>query len=199
MAKAKPIKSAGGVGESKVFIAPAGSFEDNPILNLHVGGVLVKDLPVELHSRIVYAQTDEGIEENNKGKVESAARVGAGPEDKALQERRHQIKEEGYEPYLARDMMKELHDKFVAPGMRGKFLSPKKVKENGGTGDYVVVNDPDTGQPVSYKGMILGQMPEKRARARNKYYQDKSREMLRENDRQFKQAAAGGGDAIIEK
>jgi len=205
MAKAKDtIVSAGGVGESKIFAAPEGTFDDNPILNCHVAGVLVRDLPEAVQSRIVFRQTDEGIEqeearilEQNGGRPAANVEIGAGPEDKALQQRRSQIKDEDYEPYMARDMMRELADKHVPKGMRPKFLSPSKVKERAGTGDWEIVKV--DGQPVTYKGMLLAQMPEKRARARNRHYQEKSREMLKRNDEQFKELAGGADGAVLEK
>src|SRR5262249_13196417 len=67
--------------------------DDNPVLDLHVGGVRVRDLPVEMQGRILYQQTDEGIEANNEGK--SACRVSVGAEnfDKALEQRRDDVLE----------------------------------------------------------------------------------------------------------
>ena len=199
--------SAGGVGESKRFGGRPAAQDDDPLLNCHVGGVLVKDMIASMEpamgalwrTGITYDHTDEGLAARAERGVEpSGIESGAGMEDKALQQRRDEIKDEGFEPYMAKDLMKELADKHVAPGMKGKYLSSRKVKENGGTGDYEVVKK-ENGDPVSYKGMILGQMPAKRAKARNRFYQEKSREMLKQNERQFKQLAGGDKDAIVEK
>lgn len=197
MAGKKIMSKGGGIGESKIFGAPAGTFEDNPILNLHVGGILVKELPVELQTRIVYAQTDEGIAAANEGKAEpSGIRVGAEGFDKALQQRRDDVKERDMESYEARDPLKEVADQYARPGFRPKFLSPRRVKENGGTGDYVVVKD-DRGEPVTVKGMVLGQMPEAKALARNRHYQAKSNRLLAEITERYKQE--GGATAVADQ
>lgn len=196
MAKQKIMSKGGGIGESKTFNAPDGTFEENPILNLHVAGVLVRDLPVEMHSKIVYSQTDEGIAANNEGKVENAARVTSDGWNKALEQRRDDLTERGMESYEARDPLKEVADAHATPGMRPKYLSPRKVKENGGTGDYEVVKDA-SGDPVRVKGMILGQMPEAKARARNRHYQQKSNQLLKQMTEKYQQE--GGATAVVDR
>jgi hypothetical protein len=188
--------SSTGFGESKPFVAPEGTFSENPVLNLHVGGVLVRDLPIEMQGRIVYAQTDEGFAENNEGKVEGAARVISDGFNKALEQRKDDVLERDMESYEARDPLKEVHDQYIQPGMRGKFLSPRKVKENGGTGDYEIVKDAKQ-NPVSVHGMVLGQMPERKARARNKHYQERSNRLLTEMTERYK--AEGGATAVADQ
>ena len=168
----------------------------NPVLDLHVGGVLVRELPIEMQGRTLYQQTDEGIDENNQGKSEHQVLVGAEGFGKALQQRRDELKEREMEPYEARDPLKEAADQYAQPGLRAKFLSQRKVKENGGTGDYQVVKDAKR-DPVSIRGMILGHIPEERAKARNRHYQGRSRKLLGEITERYKQE--GGKMAVADQ
>jgi len=193
---AKKIMSAGGVGESKRFGGASPDADRNPVLDLHVGGMLVRDMPLESQARILYQQTDEGIAANNAGKSENRVAVIAEGFDKALHQRRDDLKDRGMEPYEARDPLKEVADAHAVPGMRPKFLSPRRVKENGGTGDYVVVKEAN-GDPVRVKGMILGHMPEERARARNRHYQAKSNALLQQITERYKQE--GGPTAVVDQ
>ena len=193
--------SAQGVGESKLF---GGNYavDENPVLNLHVGGVFVRDLPIESQGRILYQQTDEAIAERNEkarysdSTPASGIKIGDEPFDKALKQRRDDLGEREMEPYEARDPLKEVADANARPGFRPKFLSPRRVKENGGTGDYEVVKDAK-GDPVSVKGMILGQMPEARAAARNRFYQRKSNDLLKQITERYKQE--GGPTAVADQ
>ncbi len=202
-----------GIPDSKLF---NGSEQpDSPILDLHVGGVLVRDLPLEAQAKIVRRQTDEGIAEANEGKTGSGIQVDAPRRDrrwvgessegpahweevmrstdafgKALDQRRDDILEREMEVYQARDPLKEVADQFTAPGMKPKFLSASKIKDGGGTGDYRVVKYPDghpmAGDPVKVKGMILGEMPEARAIARNKHYRNKGNQLLAQIESEHK-------------
>jgi len=166
---------AQGIGESKVFAAPPGTFPESSVLDCHVGGVLVRDLPIEVQGRILYQQTDEGIAERNAGKVDSAARVTEGPLEKAIQARG----DESLQPWEAPDPMQELVKKHIQSGMRPRFLSTRKTDKDGKRGWEVVV-DPKTGEPVKLGTLILAQMPEQKASSRNAFYQAKSEEDLRE-------------------
>src|SRR5262245_21881933 len=71
VAKKNRVSVAGGVGESKIFAAPEGTFTDEPIdlgdgrvifwRDLHVAGIPITDLPDESQRKILFQQTDEGI------------------------------------------------------------------------------------------------------------------------------------------
>jgi hypothetical protein len=184
-------QEAAGIPDSKVFGGSPDALE-NPVLNCHVGGVMVRDLPVEMQGRILWQQTDEGIAERNEGKSDLHVSVGAEGFDKALQERRANLKD-GYEPFEARDPLKEAADKYVGKAMRPKFLSQRRVKENGGTGDYEVVKD--GGDPVMVKGMVLAQVPEELARKRNRHYQKVSQERIADITARY--VAEGGKTAVV--
>jgi hypothetical protein len=181
----KKIQSAGGIGESKMFNAP--DAEPDPILACHINGVLISELGLEPHILAVLNRqlTDEGIAEKNaRPEVRESSGVTLGRDgwDKSLEQRRDDVKDRDMDLYQARDPFKEAAA-FAAPGMRPKMLSARKIKE-GGLGDHQVVKYPAghplAGDPVMVKGMVLGEMPERRAIARNKHYRDKSTELLKQ-------------------
>jgi len=184
MSKQK-IMVAGGVGESKPFIAPEGTFPENPILDCHVGGRLVRDLDPDMQAKILYQQTDEGIAERDEGRVPagSAARVTAGPLDKAIQERRDDLAT-GMEPWEARDPLKEVADAHTQPGQRPKFLSPPVIQSRGLRGFEVVKSG---GDPVRVGNMVLGVMPEAKAEQRNRRFREKSKSDLVEVEKRYKE------------
>src|SRR5579871_2768634 len=186
MAKEK-IQSAGGIGESKVFCAPADqrvpSHEDR-ILGCHINGVAIRELNLgpEVVAALDYFATDEGQAEKaaRPNVVEpSGISIGADPFDKSLQQKRDDVKSRGMDLFEARDPLREAAQKYAAPGMKPKFLSAKRVQENGGTGDYEVVKQ-ENGDPVKVRGMILGQMPVERAEARNKHFRDRANTILKQ-------------------
>jgi len=183
-----------GIPDSKVFASPG---PESPTLNCHVGGMLVRDMPLETQSRIVYRQTDEGIAEFNQGKSERRAEVISDEFHTALTQRKDDVLDRDMDLYEARNPLKEVADQFVAPGMRGKFLSAASVKDAGGTGDYVVVKYPDGhplhGEPVKVKGMILGEMPERRAIAKNKHFRERGNQLLKQIEQKH-QADGGSTD-----
>jgi len=172
-----------GVGESQPFVAPEGVFPENAILDCHVGGVLVRELRQDMQDKILYAQTDEGIAERNEGRSEVHARVTSDPLDKAIQKRQDDQLERGMEPWEASDPMREVADAHVGPGMRPKFLSELRNKEHGTRG-WEVVKD-EHGDPVKLGTMVLGQMPEDRALARNEHFRNKSRTAVAQVEQQF--------------
>lgn len=191
-----------GIPDSKPF----GGVEtvEDPLLNCHVGGVLVAEmlasmsdsLAATVRSGLSYAYTDEGIAARNSGKTDLHASVSSDGFDKALEQRRDDVQGREMEPFEARDPLKEVYDRHVGKGMRGKFLSSRKVKENGGTGDYQIVKDVN-GDPVSVRGMVLGQMPEQRARARNQHYRARGNRLLSEMTERYK--AEGGRTAVTDQ
>jgi hypothetical protein len=157
-----------GIPDSRPPIAAEGSFPEPAILNCHVGGVPVRELPQPVQDKILYAQTDEAIEERNaRPNVRADAgrvQVGAEAVDKERLQYRDDRKERRMPKNVARDPMGERVRRYVPPGMRGKFLSASR----GGVDDldgYQVVLD-EKGQPVKYKTMTLGMIPEDEARER---------------------------------
>lgn len=175
-----------GVGESKVFAA-----EDAPqssyLEDLHIDGKRIGDhFTPEQIVMLRYEFTDEGIAERNEGRAEAAARVVSGEFDKAL-EHRGDMLEAGMEPWQAPDPLRELADVHVPPGMKPKFLS-KRVMDKVGKRGYEIVKV--NGEPVSCGNMILGMMPEYKARQRNAHYAQESRDAIKESQERAREEQA---------
>src|SRR5262252_7350245 len=154
-----PIENqeAAGIPDSPIFTNPRIEME-NPLLDLHVGGMLVRDMPLEQQHRLVYQQTDEGIAEMNAGKSPHRIETIRDEFTGQCQQRRDEIVERGMEPWEATNPMAELAKRHVAPGFKGKFLSPARIDKYGGeTGGYEIVKD-GRGDPVKLRNMPLGQM-----------------------------------------
>jgi hypothetical protein len=201
MAK-KTIKSAGGIGESKIFGGVPASEPTgvDRILKCHINNVLVAELnlPGEILGALDYWATDEGIQEMNSrpGPRSSGIEVGADGFDKSLQQRRDNVRDDGMELYEARDPLKEVADRYAKPGMRAKFLSSAKIKDGRGTGDYEVVKDA-TGDPVKVRGLSSGSVPEKRAVARNRHFRERGNKLLKEMTEKYKNE--GGQTAVADQ
>jgi hypothetical protein len=76
----------------------------NPILNFHVGGMLVSELPPEAQARIVYSQTDEAMEERNarpEVREPSGIRLGADEVTKGCEKRKDDVPIAGWSPGIA--------------------------------------------------------------------------------------------------
>jgi len=185
----RAAQEAAGIPDSKPFIAEETAQGMSRVEACHINGVLVADLNLDpqVIAALDYWMTDEGVAEKNSRpdvREPSGIELGADPFAKALQQRRDDVKDRDFEPYEARDPLKEVADRYTAKGMRPKFLSAAKIKEYGGTGDHEVVKYPEghvrAGEPVMVKGMVLGQMPEGRAKARNRHYQAKGGQLLQQ-------------------
>lgn len=204
MAKGTKIKSAGGIGESKIFCAPEETRLPggvDRILKCHIDGVKVSDLNLapQVLSALDYFMTDEGIKERENAPMarpSSGITLGADGFDKALQQRRDDVKERDMALFEARDPMKEVADAHAVPGMKAKFLSASRVKENGGTGIFKVVKEPN-GDPVSVKGMVLAHAPIKVTEARNRHYQEKGNALLKQITETYKRE--GGATAVADQ
>jgi hypothetical protein len=195
---AKTNKSAGGIGESKMFNAP--DAEPDPILACHINGVLISELGLEPHILAVLNRqlTDEGIEEKNarpEVRESSGITLGADPFTKSLEQKRDDVIERDMFSYDARDPFREVADKHAVPGMRPKFMSAQKIKD-GGNRDYEVVKG-ENGDPVKVKGMVLGHIPEERAQARNRHFQKKGNQFLEAIGEKYKQE--GGATAVSDQ
>lgn len=202
---AKKIQSAGGIGESKIFCAPEEERQVSGvdrILECHINGVLIKELNLDPQVLVAldYWATDEGIAEKNaRPNVRDWAgsvQVGADSFDKSLSQRRDDVKQRDMELYEARDPLKEVADRYAKPGMKAKFLSAQKVKENGGTGDYEVVKDANN-DPVKVRGMVLGHMPVERVEARNRFFRQRGNQLLKQINESYK--SEGGKTAVSDQ
>jgi|ERR1035438_5807219 hypothetical protein len=202
MARGKDkIMVSGGIGPSKNFGAPEETRLKggvDRILACHIEGVPIKDLNLnpEVLSALDYYATDEGILEKNAGRAEpSGISFGKDPFDKALMERRDDVKLRDKPLFDSRDPLKELADRHAVPGMRPKFLSAAKLKERGGVGDYELVKDKD-GAEVKVRGMVLAHIPEEVADARTEHYRERGNTVLRQMTEKFQ--AETGASAVVD-
>jgi hypothetical protein len=185
-----------GVGPSRLNRDPNAKAPDESLMKLHVAGTLIKDLPLNMQSKICYEHTDEAIEERNRGKIAAAAHVRAAGGDRAratgsdfdrqVEERRDfRSDAEGTEIYSAPDVMKELAEEHVPEGMTPKFLSPIKVDREGTRGYEIVTNG--KGEPVKMGRMILAQMPDAKSKSRKEFYRKKGDRRLKEVHEQYQE------------
>lgn len=183
---------AAGIPDSKPPVAPEGTFPERSILDCHVGGVPVRNLPLEVQGRILYQQTDEGIEEANRDKVPGAARVTKDEFSKSCQHRKDAIVEQGMQPWEAPDPLREVAQRYVRPGFRPRFLAPAAIDQRGMRGFEPVLDE--NGRQVKVRNLILAQMPEETARQRNEFYRNKANAAVKEIERQYRQE--GGASAV---
>jgi hypothetical protein len=197
------IQSAGGIGDSKVFVAPEDQRVPSGVdrmMAAHINGQLISDLNLgpEVLAALDWYATDEGIAEKNArpNVVEpSGIELGADGFTKALQQKKDDVLERGYDSYEARDPLREVAEQYAKPGMRPKFLSEKKTKD-GGNRDYEIVKDAK-GDPVKVRGMLLGHIPETMAVARNRHYQRRGGELLKQLNEKYK--SEGGPTAVSDQ
>lgn len=173
---------------------------ESRMLLCHINGVAIADLNLgpEVIAALDYFATDEGIQERNDrpmARPPSGISLGSDPFTKALQEKRDDVIDRGYDSYEARDPFREIAKRHAVPGMRAKMLSAQKVKD-GGNVDYEVVKDTN-GDPVKCKGMILGHIPERVAEARNKHYRKSGNERLSMISQKY--VEEGGATAVSDQ
>src|SRR5258708_18807057 len=190
--------TAQGFGESQMFADPK-SNQTSYLEALHINGKLIgENFAREQIALLRYEWTDEGIAERNEGKVESAARVTADGFEKACEARADHLSNESMEPWEAPDPMKELADAYVGKGMRPRFLSPVVVEKRArGLRGWEPVRD-QNGNLVKLANMVLAQMPEEKARKRQRYYQEMGASQLdshqsKQREEQERSARDGGG------
>lgn len=166
---------------------------------LHVGGEPVESLPQEVWHLLTRQHTDEGIAEANAGKLKPGdvgygLRVGDGPLEKSIEERRD-FRRDQMETWEAPDPMKALADAHVGPGFRPRFLSQDRLNKEGNLGrGFEVVTDAK-GDPVKLGSLVLARMPEDLADKRNDAVRSKGKAQLREVYRE----AQSNGVSLVER
>jgi hypothetical protein len=167
MAKGTKIM-AQGVGPSKLNRDATACYDPFAALcGLHFGGKPVEAMPEADVARLAYQHSDEAIAARNAGKVDSAARVTAGPFEKSVAARRD-FRQAQKEPWEAPNPMGEIADAHTPPGMTPKFLSPAKLDREGPRGYEIVKNA--AGDLVRLGRMVLGIMPKERSKLRADHY-----------------------------
>lgn len=209
--KAKPVLATAakprstGFGESKLNVAPEGAFTPEPeqidILECHVAGIPVKDLPRESQLRLLYQQTDEGQawwNENKKHLENTDSATGPGPSGRGMKladgrtatdEEEKKVVKYRDELSTGFDEMRAAEDPFAEPkrlhtpaGHRGLFMSKKQCERQGmnrGGLKYervLVKNKKGDWEPVEVLGMFLASVPEEAAQASERYYEKRNKE-----------------------
>lgn len=199
----RKAQEAAGIPDSQPFIVPeeerVASGEDR-MMACHINGVAIRDLNLapEVIAALPYDATDEGAAERNARpnvREPSGVELGADDFDKALQEKRDDVKDRGKDTYESRDPLREVAAQYAVPGMRSRFLSEKKTKD-GGNKDYEIVKQAN-GDPVKVRGMLLGHIPERVAVSRNKHYQERGEQLLKQLDEKYK--SEGGPTAVSDQ
>lgn len=155
----------------------------NELLDLHVNGTLVRDLPIEMQRNMRRIWTDEGFAEANQGKEPRRVETIRDEFTGSCLQRKDDIIDRGMEPWEAANPMKELASQYVRPGFKAKFLSPARVDKDGMRG-YQPILKPN-GDPVKLRNMVLAEMPVERVKARNKFFSDKAAAAVGQVKQQF--------------
>jgi hypothetical protein len=197
-------QDAAGIPDSVPFVASAEerveSAEDK-IRRCHINGVLIgqMELPPQVIVALDYWSTDEGIAEaaaRPNVREASGVKLGAGPFEKCLEEKRDDVKQRGMDLGDARDPLKEVADLYAVPGMDSRFLGRQRLKDNGGAGDYQIVRAPN-GDPVTVHGLTLGHIPSEIAAKRRRYQARRGEELLKQIGEEFKKT--GGPTAVADQ
>ncbi len=180
-----------GFGESKIFCDPNAVDANAQLRDCHIGGKRIGDIFSEEHIlQLTWHHTDEGIAARNEGKSDIRVEVG-NPLDKQRQRKKDDVLERGMETWEATDPMREQVAAHVRPGFRSRYLSDNTVKNKGTRGWQPVIVD---GDPVKLGNMTLAEMPESKAVARNKHYQEIGNQRLKQNKEQYMES--GGVSAV---
>lgn len=172
-----------GVGASRTFNAPAGTFEDDRSNPRHLANCTLNGQPIPEHlwSTLPWDLTDQAYEAKaNDGRPRASGSIEV-TRDEVSQSirRRGGDLERGMESDEAFDPMQELVREYVPAGMRPKFLSKRKVHAEGTTRGYTICTDAK-GDPVTLGTSVLGYMPEDRAARIQAGFEEKSHAAQRE-------------------
>lgn len=175
-----------GIPDSQPFGGSAESdaaFDSRPIMDLHVGGVLVREMPVLTQRMIRYEQTDEGYAELQAGRTGVGVTV-VDQVDKGLRERDHDLKNYDDQHYAFNPL--KFLDQYKRPGFGQKLLTTKRGEVNP---DYQVVKKAN-GDPVRYKSMVLGEIPLAESDKRRRYYRQRNQVKMNALTQQFREKTA---------
>lgn len=171
-----------GVGESRVFLAPEGSFSDDPDNPRHPDNCTVNGnpIPVEVRHLLSFRHTDQGIAEAAE---EAASKPHA--HTRVIRDEFHnRINRRGGDldrgmAEEAHDPMKELVNLHVPDGMRPLYMSQAQITKEGTTRGYKICMD-ENGDPVKLGTLVLGYIPEETAARIQRGFERKSEEAQRE-------------------
>lgn len=102
------------------------------------------------------------------------------PAEKQILERGDFLANEDNAPWAAPDPRLDLAKQHVAPGMRPKFVSERKLTKSGrDPRGFEVVKD-ERGNAVTHGTSVLAQIPEEMAERRNQHFQKQSQDLVSE-------------------
>lgn len=195
------IPTSTGFGESKVFTAPEGTFED-PTEKWTVNG---EPIPFHLRHAIPYENTDQGREErqqkimDNGGPARSeflgekievpggfratgeytpaqTIRVDGEQIGKTMLHMADDLKD-GKQPWETADAMRDIAAPYQAAGRRVRYLSPHQIEKGRGLRGWEPTRK-DNGDTVKCGNMILGWMPEDKAQKRDAHFSGLARQQM---------------------
>jgi hypothetical protein len=135
---------------------------------------------------IPHRLTAEGVAEFNEGKEPARVQITSDALDKQIQQRRDVLESnQSLQSWEAPDPRRELADRHIKPGMRARFLSPRKIDESGFRGWEPVIDG--EGKQVKLGNMLLAQMPEAKAEQRNAHFREQAKEKLRQANDEVKE------------
>lgn len=179
----KIMSKGGGIGESRIHRDPEAQPTDflESLRGLHFNGTPAEEIEESALRYLRPALSDEHqaeltgkIEVHERGGSRPRARTQASEVEKHIQER------EDWEGDMAEapDVRRDLVEQHVAPGMRGKFVAERHLARTGRDHrGFEVVKD-EQGQPVRHGTSILAQIPEERARGKNRRAEQASRDKV---------------------
>lgn len=184
--KFQPKVMSTGIGVSRLHNAPDGAFEERlDWSKLTLGG---KSIPANLIGLITYAQTDQGLAENEAAVEARGGRARAtvtrDPDDKKIDRFGDQLTESDGLTIVPDPLALAMRGK-VPEGHRGLWMSKKQCEEKGmlrGVLEYkkVLHKNPDTGvmEEVTCGNMFLASVPEASAVAAERHYDNINRERV---------------------
>lgn len=190
-----------GFGESKVFTAPEGTFDD-PTEKWTVNGA---PIPFHLRHAIPYENTDQGRAERHQRALDNGGiahveflaekievpggyrangeytpsqtiRVGGDEIGKTMLHMADDLKD-GKQPWETADAMRDIAAPYQAAGKRVRYLSPHQIEKGRGLRGWDPLRK-ENGDTVKCGNMILGWMPEDKAKKRDAHFSGLARQQM---------------------
>jgi hypothetical protein len=167
---AKEVEEGDGI-ETEVYASPE---EDSipPKETWTVNGVRVLDLPAQSQLAIPYSITDQAIAKREAKIDRSYPKVELVSDETDGRLRRYEAEDDDISPLL------EALKPVKRAGMAYRFLSQE---HRAGKRDYEIVKNPKTGDPVKYRGMLLGEVPETVQTKRRRRFENRASDALRQS------------------
>lgn len=97
--------------------------------------------------------------------------------------REYEVEVDRDDPMMLADPLRDAVEKYGTPGMRPKFMSPRAMDVLGDRGYRVVTKE--NGDPVKVGTLIMGEIPEGMALARQRRYAEESIQAVRDQEEHY--------------